>query len=83
MKLFWVVPIAVALAAPLTVLSAAPAAAQAEIMAVPMAAKKMADQKKAAELKKKSQAIDEAYQATTATQPVQKPKTTDPWSKMR
>jgi hypothetical protein len=83
MKLSWVVLTAVALAAPLTVLSAAPAAAQAEILAVPMAAKKMADRKKAAEQKKKSQAIDEAYQATTAAQPVQKPKTTDPWSNMR
>lgn len=83
MKLFWVVSIAAALAAPLTVLPAAPALAQAEVLAVPMAAKKLADEKKAAERKKKSQAIDEAYQATTATQPDKKPKTNDPWSNMR
>lgn len=83
MKLFWVVPIAAALTAPLTVLLATPALAQAEVLAVPMAAKKLADEKKAAERKKKSQAIDEAYQATTATQPDKKPKTNDPWSNMR
>jgi hypothetical protein len=83
MKLFWVVPIAAALAAPLTVMPAAPALAQAQVLAVPMAAKKMADQKKAAEQKKKSQAIDEAYQATTASQPDKKPKTDDPWANIR
>jgi hypothetical protein len=83
MKLFWMIPIAAVLAAPLTVLPATPALAQAQVLAVPMAAKKMADEKKAAERKKKSQAIDEAYQATTAGQPEQKPKTNDPWSNMR
>jgi hypothetical protein len=83
MRPVWVIPIAAALAIPLVALAPPPASAQAEIMAVPMAAKKMADQKKAAERKKKSQAIDEAYQATTAGQPDKKPKTTDPWSNMR
>ena len=83
MRPFWTAVIAATLAAPPLVLPSAPAAAQAEVLAVPMAAKKMADQKKAAERKKKSEAIDEAYRATTAGQPEQKPKNTDPWSNMR
>ena len=75
MRVLWLALIVAALAAP--------GPARAQLIQGPITKHKAADRQKEAEKKKRTEEIDQAYQATTGGAAGQPQKPRDPWANMR